>query len=172
MISRSKSYRGTSIHWGRTQSDIMKLLNKYDIQDIQFTTVSAGTTKKSGLVMEEGTIAILLTFQKEEELSSGVHGMVPVRILIPSIEDDDRSMNQAYRLLFWYLKSKFEAIETGLVEFAEEFMPHLQIADKGGVGRLWDRFKGGYYKALGSGQQPDAQMLPPMKEDKDNEELK
>jgi hypothetical protein len=72
-------------------------------------------------------------------------------------------------MLYWYLKSKFEAINTGLVEFAEEFMAHLQIQDRTGLARLWDRFKRGFYKAIGDGSMPDTNLLPPIVRDDNNE---
>jgi len=37
-----------------------------------------------------------------------------------------------HRVLFHHLKAKFTAIECGLTEFMEEFMPHLIIMDKNG----------------------------------------
>jgi hypothetical protein len=164
-----KSYRDTSVPWGTTQGQIVKMLSDRDINDVQFTNISKETAERSGLSLEDGTIAIILVFQKLVQLPDGTSGMIPVRIMVPNVYTDNRSLNQYYRLLYWYLKSKFEAIDTGLVEFAEEFMAHLQIGDnRGGFGRLWDKFKGGYYKAIGSGTMPESNLLPPLtKEDGD-----
>jgi hypothetical protein len=107
----------------------------------------------------------MLVFQKHVTLPDGKNGNIPVRVIIPNVHE----INQYYRMLFWYLKSKFEAIDTGLVEFAEEFMAHLQITDKHGIARLWERFKRGFYNAIGSGSMPDANLLPPGFRD-DNEQ--
>ena len=172
MKTKLKNYRDTPIPWGTTQGQIVKMLADRQIFDVQFTNVSAETAARSGLDMERDTIAIMLVFQKQEILPSGVHGNIPVRVIVPNVRTDNRSLNQHYRLLYWYLKSKFEAIDTGLVEFAEEFMAHLQIADRGTFGRLWDKFRAGYYKALGSGGMPDANLLPPMIDDKDDDNAK
>lgn len=164
MNDRVENYRNTTVNWGKTQADIMKMLNKRGINDIQFTNISRETMARNGLEMKPNTYAIVLVFQKPERMPDGTTGNIPVRILIPNIrQDDNRSLNQFYRLLFWYLKSKFEAIDTGLVEFAEEFMAHLQItSSKGFVGRLWDNFKGNYYAAIGRGEQGNANLLPPI----------
>lgn len=169
MRQKISNYRDTSVPWGTTQGQIVKMLADRKIYDVQFTNVSAETAKRSGLDMPDNTIAIMLVFQKEEILDNGLHGTIPVRIIVPGIDTDNKTLNQYYRLLYWYLKSKFEAIDTGLVEFAEEFMAHLQISSGNAFGRLWDRFKTGYYRAIGSGQMPDANLLPPVIDDKDDD---
>jgi hypothetical protein len=135
--------------------------------DIQFTTISQATAEQSGLYMDKDTIAIMLVFQKHVKLDDGRSGNIPVRIIILNVRE--QQMNQYYRMLYWYLKSKFEAIHTDLVEFAEEFMAHLQIQDRTGIARLWDRFKRGFYKAIGDGSMPGANLLPPIVRDDDNE---
>lgn len=159
------AYQKTNVNWMQTQGQIIKLLNSESIQDIQFTTISADTARQSGLTMDRDTVALMLVFQKHVKLPDGKSGNIPVRVIIPNIHEGE--MNQHYRMLFWYLKSKFEAINSGLVEFAEEFMAHLQINDKNGVGRMWDRFKRGFYNAIGNGTMPDAGLLPPGFDDED-----
>lgn len=159
MKANLKAYRDTPVNWTVTQGQISKMLNAQQIYDIQFTTISAATAAQSGLQMDPDTTALMLVFQKEVALEDGRMGNVPVRVIVPNVRAD--KMNQYYRMLFWYLKSKFEAIDTGLVEFAEEFMAHLQIADKHGTTRLWERFKKGFYRAIGDGKMPGANLLPP-----------
>ncbi len=170
MKERLDNYRNTTVNWGKSQGDIMKMLQSRGINDIQFTNVGYDTALNAGLKMEPNTFAIMLLFQKEEKISNGVSGKIPVRIIIPSIaQDDQRALNQYYRVLYWYLKTKFEAVDTGLVEFAEEFMAHLQIRGKEGfVSNLWSQFKQGYYRAIQSGEQGNANLLPPMKDDNES----
>jgi len=162
-----KAYRDTSVNWMTTQGQITEMLNAQQIYDIQFTTISQVTAEQSGLHMDKDTVAIMLVFQKHLKLDDSRSGNIPVRIIIPNVRV--QQMNQYYRMLYWYLKSKFEAINTGLVKFAEEFMAHLQIADKHGIGRLWERFKQGFYRAIGNGTLPDAHLLPPIVRDDDRE---
>lgn len=168
MNSNLNAYKKTPVNWTVTQGQITKMLNDNQIFDVQFTTISANTAEKSGLKMDKGSVAIMVVFQKEVPLPDGRMGNVPVRIIVPNVKAGQ--LNQYYRMLFWYLKSKFEAIDTGLVEFAEEFMAHLQIADKHGVTRLWDRFKKGFYKAIGNNEMPGANLLPPGFNDNDKDE--
>jgi hypothetical protein len=159
MNARIRAYADTPVAWMTTQGQITKMLNQHGIYDIQFTTISQATAEQSGLKMDKGTVAIMLVFQKAVQLEDGRSGNIPVRIIVPNVPEN--RLNQHYRMIYWYLKSKFEAIDTGLVEFAEEFMAHLQITDRHGIGRLWERFKQGFYKAIGNGQLPDANLLPP-----------
>lgn len=157
------AYRTTKVPYGQSQSDIQKLLTKHEIYDVQFTNIGWETAKRSGLEMDEGTMAVMLLFQKQVQLPDGRGGNIPVRIVIPNVRPDNHSLNQHYRVLYWYLKTKFEAVESGLVEFAEEFMAHLQIQGRGGtMGRLWEMFRKGFYKSIGDGTQGNAGLLPPM----------
>lgn len=165
--SNIRAYGRTQTPWTVTQGQITKMLNEQKIFDIQFTTISANTAGQSGLKMDANTVAIMVVFQKEIALPDGRNGNVPVRIIVPNVRDSQ--MNQYYRMLFWYIKSKFEAIDTGLVEFAEEFMAHLQINDKHGISRLWDRFRKGFYKAIGNGDMPGANLLPPTITDEEDD---
>lgn len=166
MAHRVRAYESTGVNFAQSQAQINKLLNEHDIYDIQYTTISAETAKQSGLTMERDTQAIMLVFQKHVKLPDGQSGNIPVRVVVPNVPP--QRLNQYYRLLFWYVKSKFEAIDSGLVEFAEEFMAHLQITDKTGIGRLWDRFKRNFYKTIGSGNMPDANLLPGFTEPDDD----
>lgn len=36
---------------------------------------------------------------------------------------------QYHRALYWYVKAQVEAVEFGLVQFTEAFMPHLEMGD-------------------------------------------
>lgn len=168
MTKKVHAYERSNINAAQSQNQINKLLNEHEIYDIQYTTISHDTAIQSGLTMERGTSAIMLVFQKKVQLPEGQSGNIPVRVVVPNVSPD--RLNQFYRLLYWYIKSKFEAIDSGLVEFAEEFMAHLQITDKTGVGRLWDRFKRGFYKTVGSGDMPDANLLPGYREVDDENE--
>lgn len=162
---RVRAYESTGVNAATSQAQINKLLNEHDIFDIQYTTIGYDTAVSSGLTMERGSSAIMLVFQKKITMPDGNSGNIPVRVVVPNVPPE--KINQFYRLLYWYVKSKFEAIDSGLVEFAEEFMAHLQITDRSGVGRLWDRFKNGFYKTIGSGGMPDANLLPGFTEDKE-----
>lgn len=118
-----KSYRTTTVHWSKSQTDIMKLLMKHGVQDVRFTTLQS---------RQEAFCEFNYPTQLEEK-----DVVIGVRIKVPlppvgRLKDDERTKNQAHRALLYYLKSKFEALQFGLVEFIEEFLPHVTLMDKSG----------------------------------------
>lgn len=166
-----KSYLTTSVNWMRSQTQIIELLEKQGVKDVRFTNVSWETAEKGGLVMDENTTAVMIEFFRITQLEGGLGGKIPVRIIIPNIPtDDDRRRNQMYRLLFWYIKSKFEAVETGLVDFEQEFLPHLMIKDKSGfVGTVWQMMKKPYKALIEGGETDLLNTLPSPREDIDED---
>ena len=160
-----KAYANTVVNWGQSQANIMKLLGNYGIDEIRFTTLNAKTMNQSGFKMEDDTFAIVLEFFKTTQLSDGLGGKIPIKIIIPNISDDEKQKNQAFRIFYWYLKTKFEAIDSGLVEFEEEFMPHIAIG-KGGLSNMYQVFKNKMLPQIVSGKSADIKMInPPQKED-------
>lgn len=168
MFENVKAYQNTNINWVRSQADLMKLLEAREIRETRFTNISYETALRAGLEMIEDTSAIMLEFFKPTELSDGVGGTIPVRIIIPNIPNDERKKNQAYRIFFWYLKTKFEAIDTGLIEFEQEFMPHIALGKGGGVGTMWRAFKEKMLPQIISGKASDIRMLEGPKDKNDN----
>lgn len=113
--------------------------------------------------MQEDTCAIMLEFFKPIQLADGVGGTVPIRIIIPNIPADEKRKNQAYRIFYWYLKTKFEAIDTGLIEFEQEFMPHIAIGKGNPMSNMWQAFKEKMLPRIMSGESADVNLLEPPK---------
>ena len=168
MLKTVKSYKNTGVHWSRSQSEIQKLLEKYGISETRFTTLNYETLAKAGFDTEKDSIALMIEFFKITKLANGVGGKVPIKIIIPNIPNDEKYKNQAYRIILWYLKTKFEAVETGLIEFEQEFMAHISLGKGGGVGTMWQIFKDKMLPAIMSGEKSDITMLEAPK--KKNEE--
>lgn len=149
-----KAYRTTKVNWAKTQAQIVELLEKKGIRDIQFTFLGAEKANQNKIITEEGTSVLDTRFI----IPYSPQG-IGVRILVPNITEESR--NQMHRLLLWYLKSKFEAIESGLVEVVQEFLPHLVIQDKEGkMATMYQIIGPQYLKALESGEQGEIKMLP------------
>jgi len=165
MIKDLKAYKNTQVHWGKSQTEIIKLLEKYDIKETRFTNLGYKTMKKHGMVMEEDTCALMIEFFKQVEVSSGVGGTVPIRIIIPSIPEEEQYKNQAYRIIYWYLKNKFESVATGLIEFEQEFMPHIALGKGQGIGNVWNLFKDKVLPSIMSGKSADIALLEEPKKD-------
>jgi len=149
-----KAYKTTRVNWAITQAQIVRLLEKKGIKDIQFTFLSAEKANQNKIITEEGSSVLDTRFI----IPYSPQG-IGVRILVPNISEENR--NQMHRLLLWYLKSKFEAIESGLVEILQEFLPHLIIQDKEGrMATMYQIIGPQYLKGLESGEQGEIKMLP------------
>ena len=117
-IWKSKTYKNTKVDYVKSQVSINKLLNQNGIRDVQHSLLQNRTQ---------------ITFLKELKVENKTM-KVGVKISIPEVSE--RNRNQLYRVLFYYLKAKFESLTFGFVEeyneaFVKEFMPYL-IADKQG----------------------------------------
>lgn len=119
-IWKSKAYRNTHVDFIKSQIQINKLLEMHGIQEKQYT--DSLEEKRSQIV-----------FLKPLEFE-GRKFKIGVKISIP--DSSEKTRNQLYRALFYYLKAKFESLTFGFVEeyneaFIKEFMPYL-ITDKNG----------------------------------------
>ena len=149
-----KSYKKTSVNWAKSQTGIVKLLNQNNIYESRFTNL-------------ENKFA--LEFRKmEKQNNKEVGGFIKpigVRVIVPfhTKKDDikhEQEMNYLHRVLFYHLKSKFIAIDSGLTEFSEEFMPHLIIMDKNGNSTtMGQALLPQYNDALESGEQKEFKLL-------------
>src|SRR3990167_5588745 len=166
MLKTVKSYKNTSVHWSRSQAEIQKLLERYDIDESRFTSLNYETLAKAGFETDRDSVALMIEFFKITNLANGVGGKVPIKIVIPNIPNEEKFKNQAYRIVLWYLKTKFEAVETGLIEFEQEFMPHIALGKGTGLGTMWSLFKDKMLPAITSGERSDISMLEaPKKKD-------
>ena len=167
MLENVSSYKNTSVNYLRSQGQIMKLLDDRDIKETRFTNISHKSAIRAGFQMSEDTSAIMLEFFKPTQIVDGVVGTIPIRIIIPNIPDDEKKKNQAYRIFFWYLKTKFEAVDTGLIEFEQEFMPHIALGRGTGGGTMWQAFKEKMLPQIVSGEQAEIDLLPEPKKNED-----
>ena len=149
-----KPYKNTKVHWARSQTAIIKLLNARGIFQTRFTNL-------------ENKFAIEFMAQvKEEEKPVGVRILVPIQYKGDDEKQREQELNVLHRVLFYHLKAKFVAIESDLTEFMEEFMPHLIIMDKSGNSTtLGQAILPQYKENLESGKQKDFRLL---EEPKDN----
>lgn len=162
-----KPYRGTTVGFAQSQKQIEGLLAKYHIFDVQHT---------KGYYVAKRSYCIMITFSYREEKDMEKQPMM-VRIVIP-VEGEpsaqpskhrkyEKSLNQMYRALFWYLKSKFESLAFGF-EFLQEFLPHIVVAGPNGqLTTVYEGFKPAYLEGLEKGTVP---QLPNLFGDNDTEE--
>ena len=142
-----EAYKTTSVHWSKSQTSIVKLLASKKIIESRFTNL-------------EDRFA--LEFRVVE---NSIAKPVAIRIVVPfqtDINDKKREqeLNRLHRVLFYHLKAKFIAIESGLTEFMEEFMPHLVVMDKqGNSTTMGQALLPQYKESIESGEQKEFKLL-------------
>ncbi len=119
-------YTGTPVASERTLSQIQQLLLDYGCEAAQVTRDAQGRVE--------------IQFAVEVEVQ-GVRRKIAVRVEPPLLAvTRGRGYNKvttsdparSYRLLYWYLKSKLEAISYGLVSAEREFFAQVLVSLPGG----------------------------------------
>lgn len=138
----SSSYKTTQIYWGKTQSQIMQMLEQVGINQIRFTS------------MPDRFVLEFMAQFSEKSIPKAVRIVVPLSTkLTDSAEVRNKELNIIHRILLNHLKAKFVAIGNGLTEFEQEFMSHLVITDKAGRSTtLGEAMLPQYEKNLESGE--------------------
>ena len=80
-----------------------------------------------GLLLRIGAVGFRWSsFQGRETLEAGLEwegGQTAFRLVVDY--EDERERKQKLRALYWYLKAKVEAIQFGLVDLEQEFLPYM-----------------------------------------------
>jgi hypothetical protein len=143
------AYKNTSVNWVKSQASIVKLLNQRNIYQTRFTN------------LEDKFVIEFLATLPDQEKPIGVRILVPIKYKGEDEKRRTQELNILHRVLFYHLKAKFVAIESGLTEFMEEFMPHLIIMDKSGNSTTMGQVLLPQYKNnLENGNQKDFKLLP------------
>lgn len=149
-----KAYKGTSVNWAKSQTQITKLLNSLGIYESRFTNLQ-----------DKFALEFRVSENKKVLFKIGVEKGISIRIVVPfqNYTDEkkrERELNALHRVLFYHIKAKFVAIESGLTEFMEEFMPHLVIMDRqGNSSTLGQTLLPQYKKSIESGEQKGLNLL-------------
>src|SRR4030042_327914 len=107
MMAR-KPYQDTAVSTGRTQEQLDALLQKRGIHVTRWTAFPD---------------LIRFEFQPKKE---GIAYRVEIKVEAGyNARESEQIRRAAYRTLFWYVKSKFEAMDAGLADLEREFMPYM-----------------------------------------------
>lgn len=140
---KNYAYKNTSVNWSKSQTDIVKMLTQRGIYQTRFTNL-------------EKKFVIEFLAPQEGQKPIGVRIVVPSNYVGDNEDKKQKELNRMHRVLFYHLKAKFVAIDSGLTEFMEEFMPHLIIMDKNGNSSTMGQLLLPQYKdSLESGKQKD-----------------
>lgn len=115
-------YHKTAVAKGKTYGDIIGLLELHGIKDYQWT-------KFQGTDM----LAFPVKFTYRDMERSFIVKLTVPRLMYPMPTRKGRGAptkltyleNESWRVFWWYLKSKLEAIEYGISDEFREFMPNI-----------------------------------------------
>ncbi len=129
-----KSYANTSVSAGRTKEAIEELLHRVGALGFQWD---------SGIPLLKAS-ENACGFEQVSALIEWHGRRMGFRLRI-EYANSDQERRQRLRALYWYLKAKIEAIEFGIVDLEQEFMPYMLAAS----GRtLYDELGGEHMKLL------------------------
>lgn len=144
---KNYAYKSTSVNWAKSQTAIVKMLTSRGIYQTRFTNL-------------EDKFAIEFLAPQEDIKPIGIRVLVPISYKGEDTKKREQELNRLHRVLFYHLKAKFIAIDSGLTEFMEEFMPHLIVMDKkGNSTTLGQALLPQYKDQLESGEQKPFKLL-------------
>jgi len=126
-MRKSLPYANTKIAPEETKAEIEKLLHEHGITDIQWTTYQGETTLKFLYKVTIKGVEKEVMFAFKPPI---IH-MKKKQYSRQNYRYETITMDNApvsYRLLFWYLKAKLEAVQFGLETVEKEFMSHILVA--------------------------------------------
>jgi hypothetical protein len=127
------TYASTRVPPGRSRDVIEALLQRIGVDAVRWTTMAAEETVEFRWPRANGS-------------------PLAFRLMVPF--DSPKKRAQMLRALYWYLKSKIEAIELGLVDLEQEFFP--QMLTQGGQTIYESVQDHGFQRLIG----PDSIALP------------
>ncbi len=119
VLNRNPPYMDTTVPYERTKAEIEILLKSYGIKNIRWTTLEG----------QDDTLEFII----EAEVQ-GIKKQLGVAVKPPHIVIkkklhgklvDTENINQEYRLLFHWIKSKIEAVVWGLSTIEKEFLSEV-----------------------------------------------
>ena len=119
VLNRNPPYMDTTVPYERTKAEIEILLKSYGIKNIRWTTLEG----------QDDTLEFIIEAQVQ-----GVKKQLSVAVKPPHIVIkkklhgrlvDSENINQEYRLLFHWIKSKIEAVVWGLSTIEKEFLSEI-----------------------------------------------
>ncbi|MCJ7816509.1 MAG: hypothetical protein MUP55_01505 [Candidatus Aenigmarchaeota archaeon] len=110
-MSKKEPYQNTDVSVSKSQEAVRKMLFDNGAIGYQFTEMH----HPEPVIEMKWARLIIVDGNKITQ---------PLRIRIPL---KNRRIEQVYRALFYYLKTKFETVRFGIVSFEEEFLPFFEM---------------------------------------------
>jgi len=126
VLNRNPPYMDTTVPYERTKAEIEILLKSYGIKNIRWTTLEG----------QDDTLEFIIEAEMQGvKKQLGVAVKPPHIILKKKLHGklvDTENINQEYRLLFHWIKSKIEAVVWGLSTIEKEFLSEVLMKPPNG----------------------------------------
>lgn len=106
MATTLKSYAGTTVTPAQSRQNVEELLIKVGAKGFRWAST--------------------VGYPGREVLEAGIEwedSQIAFRLVV--LFDDEKQRKQKMRALYWYMKTKIEAVQMGLVDMEHEFLPYL-----------------------------------------------
>lgn len=118
MKKQRKPYQDTDCSVLKTQEALDQLFKKYKIGDIQFTVMAS-------------TGEMFLRFPIPVPT-----GKAMIRVRLAFSPNDEKEKRRRARMLYWWLKSKLEAVDSELEELIEAFLAWVELSPTETIGQV------------------------------------
>ena len=141
----------TTVTTDKSRTDIERDLMRYGATGFMYGW--QGDRAVVGFVMRNRHIKFILPMPSRADYTKTPTGRVRSQNQVST--ELDQAVRQRWRALALIIKAKLEAVESGIVEFEEEFLAHIVLPDGSRVG---DHMLPQIEASYGSGQMPP--LLP------------
>lgn len=126
MTPKSRTaYEDTEVAVYKSREGIDKLLRQIGVTAMQWA--------EGDHPEQPDKLLVALRFIRPEPTPAGTVPLgVRIMIAVPKAKTEkaqDQLLRQYHRVLHFYLKSQVEAVQFGLVQFTEAFLPHLETGN-------------------------------------------
>ena len=121
-VPKEPPYRDTEVPYTRTKGEIELLLKTYGVKGVRWTSIEGRDD-----VLEFLAEPIIRGFKKAITITVSPPHIIIQKKIKGQVRDTE-NLDQEYRLLFYWIKSKIEAITWGLSTIEREFLSQITTA--------------------------------------------
>ena len=122
------AYNTTKVSIHQSQAEISRLLEKNGIEGVCFSQIFGKmVTVQFGYHTPDSSRVIRYDVNVKEVSKKDGNGNPKTDERLR--KDRDQAQRGALRMLYWYLKTAFEAVESGLIKRDDVFMPFFVLGD-------------------------------------------
>lgn len=115
----------TSVPSEKSRIEIEKILRRYGAEDFAYAT--SRTHAMIGFVAHSRQVRFVLPLPDRDDRAFTHTPTGKVRAREPMEAEFEQAVRQKWRALALMVKAKLEAVESGLVSFEQEFLPHIVL---------------------------------------------